>query len=441
MSQPMIVLLVTIVMVVMFFWGYIPIAATSLFIPIALIVTGILEFDEAMAGFSDKTVVSLVALFMLGAILKNTSFLEDLKAVVLSKLASKRNGKMLVLLVCMLMSVVLSIFLQPTNTMLLIMPFLLSMSQEVGLSRKGVVKACTDLANTSNNVIPMGSALTGYLTFNAFLEKAGATERFKIMDPFIAKTPVYIVYFLFIFFVGYRLYIKDDVVASGRRTEVKTATGEEKEKKAKLSPERNKFGKLLFFTATICMIIAAVCFSVDIYKVAMLAVLIGLLTKVISFKDALKNISWDTIFIYGGTLSLSAAMTKAGINDIIADYFSKNLMSLSNPLVITSLIFAVTFVTTQFCSNRTVGAVFRPAAVVIGTALGVDPRLTLLAAHYGSSMSVLTPMSSTVQLVGFEAGGFKMKEFFWDGLIPGLVFFIVFLIWFPICINMGWIGA
>ena len=439
MSQPMIVLIITAVMVVMFFWGYIPISATSLFIPMALIVTGILEFDEAFSGFCDKTVVSLVALFMLGAVLKQTSFLEDLKGFVLSKLAKKKHGKMLVLLLCMLMAVLLSIFLQPTNTMLLIMPFLISLSTEVGLSKKGVIKACTDLANTSNNVLPIGSALTGYLTFNAFLEKAGATERFEIMDPFIAKTPVYIVYFLFIFFIGYKLYIKDDIEDGTGKAAEKTI--KEEEKAAVKDPVKDKIGKAIFFVSTIAMLVGAVCFSIDIYKIAMLAVLIALLTKTISFKDAVKGINWDTIFIYGGTLSLSAAMTKAGINDIIADYFAKNLTSLSNPIVITSLIFAITFIVTQICSNRTVGAVFRPAAVVIGTALGVDPRLTLLAAHYGSSMSVLTPMSSTVQLVGFEAGGFKMKEFFWDGLIPGLVFFVVFLIWFPICINMGWVGA
>lgn len=52
MSQSLIVTIILIYMVVMFFWGKIPMAATALTIPLLLQITGILKFKDAWAGFS-----------------------------------------------------------------------------------------------------------------------------------------------------------------------------------------------------------------------------------------------------------------------------------------------------------------------------------------------------------------------------------------------------
>ena len=193
----------------------------------------------------------------------------------------------------------------------------------------------------------------------------------------------------------------------------------------------------LFFGGAVCIIAGSMVFDIDAYMIAGCCILIALLTKVITYKEAVRAVKWDTIFVYGGTVCLGQAMTNSGMNDIIAEWSTRTLGNFSNPILITALIFMVTFVTTQFCSNRTVGAVFRPLSVTVGMALGVDPRLTLLAAHYGSSLSTLAPMASSTQLYAFTVGNFTMKEYFFGSLIQSLFFVAVFLIWFPLCIHIG----
>lgn len=176
MSQSLIVIIVTIIMIIAFFSGVIPIAASALAVPMVLQMTGVLSFKEAFAGFSSSTVVSLFTLFILGGILKQTTFLDDLKAFVVTKVASGKNGKRHVLLAAMLMSMLLSTFTSPSSAMVIMLPIVISVAKEVKLPIKNTIKACTDVANTSNNVLPVGSALTAYLTFNGFLElRSGLT--------------------------------------------------------------------------------------------------------------------------------------------------------------------------------------------------------------------------------------------------------------------------
>lgn len=98
MSQVVIVLLVIVGMSVAFFSEIIPIPATALLVPMVLQLTGVLSFNEAFAGFSSSTVVSLFTLSILAGILKQTTFLTDLQGFVTKNLVTHKNGKRYVLL-------------------------------------------------------------------------------------------------------------------------------------------------------------------------------------------------------------------------------------------------------------------------------------------------------------------------------------------------------
>ena len=172
------------------------------------------------------------------------------------------------------------------------------------------------------------------------------------------------------------------------------------------------------------------------YIVGAVAIVIALAAKVINQKEAIRAIRWETIFIYGGTVSLSTAMNNSGLNEIIANGMSGLLGGATNVYIIAGAFFLASFGLTQFTSNRTVGSVFRPISIAAAVGLGLDPRFTLLAIHYGSSLSTLTPMATSCQLLAFNEGGFNMKEFALGSVLPALVYFITFMIWFPICFNV-----
>lgn len=433
MSQSLIVAIILLVMIVSFFAGYIPMAATALAVPMLLQITGILSFKDAWAGFSSSTVISLVVLFILGGILNQTTFLEDLKQFVVTKLGAGAKGKRRVLLAAMLMSVVFSTFASPVSAMAIMLPIVVSIAKDTGLPVKNTIKACTDVACSSNNVLPVGTALTAYITFNGYLEAAGATERFKFADPFLAKVPIFIVFFVYIYFIGFKHYAKD---GEAEAVAVSGAAKKEEKKKANLTPFQNRLGKILFFGSAAAMIITSTFTDIDLYIVGGIAILIALGAKVINQKECIRAIRWETIFIYGGTVSLSTAMNDSGLNEVIANGISGVLGGVTNVYIVAGVFFLASFILTQFASNRTVGAVFRPLSIAAAVGLGMDPRFTLLAIHYGSSLSTLTPMATSAQLLAFNEGGFKMKEFTLGAVGPALVYFITFMIWFPICFNV-----
>lgn len=437
MSQSLIVAIILIAMIISFFAGYIPMAATALAVPMLLQITGVLSFKDAWAGFSSSTVISLVVLFILGGILNQTTFLDDLKHFVVTKLGAGAKGKRRVLLAAMLMSVVFSTFASPVSAMAIMLPIVVAIATETGLPVKNTIKACTDVACSSNNVLPVGTALTAYITFNGYLEAAGASERFRFADPFLAKIPIFVIFFAYIYFVGFKHYAKIDSAHEAQAEGRKEAEAKKNDKKrAELTPFQNKLGKVLFFGSAAAMIITSTFTKIDLYIVGAFAILIALAAKVISQKEAIRSIRWETIFIYGGTVSLSTAMNDSGLNEIIANGISGVLGGVTNVYLVAGVFFLTSFLMTQFASNRTVGAVFRPLSIAAAVGLGMDPRFTLLAIHYGSSLSTLTPMATSAQLLAFNEGGFKMKEFVIGSVVPALVYFVTFMVWFPICFNV-----
>lgn len=69
MSQITITLLFLLFAIVMFMWEKIPLGLTSMIVCVGLVVTGVLEWQTAFAGFIDSNVILFVAMFIVGGAL------------------------------------------------------------------------------------------------------------------------------------------------------------------------------------------------------------------------------------------------------------------------------------------------------------------------------------------------------------------------------------
>ena len=72
MSQITITLLFLLFAIVMFMWEKIPLGLTSMIVCVGLVVTGVLEWQTAFAGFIDSNVILFVAMFIVGGALFET---------------------------------------------------------------------------------------------------------------------------------------------------------------------------------------------------------------------------------------------------------------------------------------------------------------------------------------------------------------------------------
>ena len=100
---------------------------------------------------------------------------------------------------------------------------------------------------------------------------------------------------------------------------------------------------------------------------AILMVLLG----VITIPQAYKGIDWNTCFLIGGMIPLSAAMTKTGAADLIAD----TLIGLGNagPRAFMAGLFVAASLTGCVISNTATALLFFPISIAIAHELGVSP--------------------------------------------------------------------
>ena len=76
-----------------------------------------------------------------------------------------------------------------------------------------------------------------------------------------------------------------------------------------------------------------------------------IITGVISEKQALNSIDLKTIFLFGGTLSLAAALEKTGAGEMVAETVMNLLGENPSPYVLTFAVFMLCCIMTNFMSN------------------------------------------------------------------------------------------
>ena len=86
---------------------------------------------------------------------------------------------------------------------------------------------------------------------------------------------------------------------------------------------------------------------------------------------------------------------------------------------------------TQFMSNLAVGSAFRTLAAVIAVQFGYDGRAMMMSAQEGASNCFMLPTATPAMMMGYEAGGYRIKDFVRMGLPITILMTIIFSIYTP----------
>lgn len=429
MSQAVITAIIIAVMCILFFTEMLPLWMTSLLVPVALQITGVLDAESAWGGMHNSIVIAYIGIFMMSVIMQKTSLVPRMR-----RMAMKigKGSKLKVLAVCMFMSFLISGFLSPTAGIALMGPILVGLYKEANVPRNQLLKSCTDIAFMGGFcVLPIGDSLVQYVQFNSYLEMSNAVEHMNMIDMFVMKIPIFIVGFLFILFVGHRFYstaeYEDTIEAA------KTDDG----KLTELSPAMDRFAIILFFASVVAMVGVNATNICPMYVVPYISVAIALLAGLVKGSECLKAINWNIIFMIAGTLPLSAAISNTGLGETIASAMRMAMgTNATNMYVLGAVFFLVSCVLTQFMSNTAITAAFFPIAIALCTNLGIDPRIGLLAVYCGNNTCFGTPMATPTEAYTYNLGGFTMKEYLLGSLPTMLVVFATFMVWFPIAMQI-----
>ena len=415
MSPATITLLFLLFAIVMFVWEKIPLGVTSMIICVGLVVTGVLDFKTAFAGFIDSNVILFVAMFIVGGALFETGMANKIGGIVTHFAKTERQLIIAIMVIVGLMSGVLS----NTGTAAVLIPVVIGIAARSGYSRSRLLMPLVFAAAMGGNLSLIGAP--GNLIAQSAMQEIG--KSFGFFEYTKIGLPILITGILFFALIGYKLL--PDTKPSGD-----SVYGEQKDYSD--VPKWKQWLSLIILILTLIGMIFEEKIGIKLCVVGCIGALLLVVTGVISEKQALKSIDLKTIFLFGGTLSLASALQKSGAGELLANKVISFLGDNPSPYLLTFVVFILCCVLTNFMSNTATTALMVPICLSISEAIGADPSAVLMACVIGGSCAYATPIGMPANTMVIGAGGYTFKDYAKSGIPLIIVSTIVSMILLPI---------
>ena len=415
MSPATITLLFLLFAIVMFVWEKIPLGVTSMIICVGLVVTGVLDFKTAFAGFIDSNVILFVAMFIVGGALFETGMANKIGGIVTHFAKTERQLIIAIMVIVGLMSGVLS----NTGTAAVLIPVVIGIAARSGDSRSRLLIPLVFAAAMGGNLSLIGAP--GNLIAQSVMEEMDMS--FSFFEYAKVGLPILICGIIYFSFIGYK-FLPDK---SGEKD-----SSYDEQKDFSNVPKWKQALSLIILVLTLLGMIFEEQIGIKLCITGCIGALALILTGVISEKNALKSIDLKTIFLFGGTLSLASALQTTGAGEDIAKNVIGVLGENPSPYVLTFVVFMLCCILTNFMSNTATTALMAPICVSIAQGMGADPRAVLMACVIGGSCAYATPIGMPANTMVVTAGGYTFKDYAKAGIPLILVATVVSMILLPI---------
>ena len=415
MSQITITLLFLLFAIVMFMWEKIPLGLTSMIVCVGLVVTGVLEWQTAFAGFIDSNVILFVAMFIVGGALFETGMANKIGGIVTHFAKTERQ----LIVAIMVIVGVMSGFLSNTGTAAILIPVVIGIAAKSGYSRSRLLMPLVFAAAMGGNLTLIGAP--GNMIAQSGMEGIGL--QFGFFDYAKVGVPILIVGIIYFAFIGYKFLPNKEGSDEGIFDESKDFSH---------VPKWKQYLSLVILLLTLVGMIFEEQLGIKLCVIGCIGALALMVTGVISEKDALASIDLKTIFLFGGTLSLAAALEQTGAGELIAEKVIGMLGDNPSPYVLTFVIFMLCCVMTNFMSNTATTALMVPIGISIAQGMGADPSAVLMACVIGGSCAYATPIGMPANTMVVTAGGYTFKDYAKAGVPMILVATVVSMILLPI---------
>lgn len=382
-----------------------------------LIITGVLDVSEALAGFSNTNVAIMLCMMVLSGALMKTSLVERIVGLVRNVGHSERA----LIAGFGLIAAAMSQFMNAFVAVACLLPLITGLCQQLNIKRTKVIYPVMVIALTWIFLFPVGMGASTIAQMNGYLESFGSEFRFNMMDMTIGRLPGVILNTLFCIFILPR------VCPDKPSVEFRDDLGREVAKST-LSKPREILCYIIAVVMVVLMILAGT-IGIQVYTVAIVGASALTLFGILSEKEAFQSINFGMVFFFAAILPLSTALTKTGASDVIADAIITILGGSTNPWLISTVFVLVCFVATQFLSNTGCVQVFTPLALMVCVQLNMNPVGIMSLVNIGCCASYLTPMANPGIPLTMSAGGYSLKDCIKIGILPGLLICATGVVW------------
>ncbi|MDX9688057.1 SLC13 family permease [Halopseudomonas formosensis] len=167
----------------------------------------------------------------------------------------------------------------------------------------------------------------------------------------------------------------------------------------------------------------------------LMAALIGCLLmgsfKCITMDSAYRSIHWPSLILIVGMLPFALALQKTGGIDLAVGGLLE-LFGDAGPRVLLATLFIATAVTGLFISNTATAVLMAPVALATAQAMGVSPYPFVMAVALAASAAFMTPVSSPVNTLVLDPGGYRFADFLKIGVPFTLLVLLVTVVLVPL---------
>lgn len=384
-------------------------AHVAFFCAIAVLsVSGVLTIEEAFAGFDTASIITVALLFLVIAGLRHTGALEWM----VSHLMGQPRNYIFAIIRLMLPVGILSSFMSNTGTTALFQDVIKKWAEKLGMA-------------PSKLLIPLAysASLGGLLTLigtppNLIIAGMYGKEYGVSMNTF-APFPVAICCLLasIVIVILLRKLLPNRVPAE--------AEGDVKE------TMKVEAGKKVTFTGKtylsigimISVLLLSACNVMSLPTCCILAGIVMVLTKCCTSEQAAKEVDWNILMVFVGSVCMGNAIHKTGIDEMILQWIFDCCGT--NPIMVLVMICATAAVTTEFISDTACAAMFCPIVIHASENLGVNPMPFMIALMMAVSNNYATPIATPPNTLVYATGGYKFSDFARVGLVLKLVNLII----------------
>lgn len=139
----------------------------------------------------------------------------------------------------------------------------------------------------------------------------------------------------------------------------------------------------------------------------------------LQWKDAEEGLPWGVLLLFGGGLSLAAAVASTGLDA----WFGEQVSGLGALPIVLLLAVVVTIVLllTEITSNTATAATFIPILGGVAVGIGVDPITLLIPAALAATCAFMLPVGTPPNAIVYATGYVKITEMVRGGLVLNVV--------------------
>ncbi|NOH29041.1 SLC13 family permease [Vibrio mediterranei] len=159
----------------------------------------------------------------------------------------------------------------------------------------------------------------------------------------------------------------------------------------------------------------------SLFKGMFLLLGVLILTKCLTVNELMRRIPKDIWVIIAAALVMSQALMGAGLLEALELWLSQ-LEGTLTPLTALILVYLLTWWLTELVTNNAAAALILPIALSIASSIGAPSLPYILAVAFGASASFISPYGYQTNLMVFNAGSYRLKDFVKIGLPVSLVY-------------------